>query len=365
MKEPKIAIFYDWLNQWGGAEKVLLSLIELYPDAPIFTLVYDPKKTSWLPKGVKVNASFLNKLPLAKKNPIFYTPFYSLAIEQFNTTQFDIIISTTSTVGHSFISSPQTLFVCYFHNINRYLYHTPPEYKFLLPLLKLYQHVDKIYSQRPDEIFCNSQTVADRIKKFYHRPAKIIYPGVDTTFFKPTTTSLNSQPYFLMVSRLVPHKNIDTVINAFKDLSYELKIVGTGRDANRLKQLSRGFENIHLIGSISQTRLLDLYQHCSALICPQLEDFGLTPIEAQACGKPVIALGHGGYTETIINGQTGVFFDKPTTSELHQAINIFFKTTFSTQACRDQAIKFSQEAFMLNFKQSLESLWQRHQITTF
>ena len=122
--KPRVALFYDWLNQWGGAEKVLLDLIELYPDAPIFTLVYDPKKTSWLPKNKKIISSFINRLPFSNSNPIFYTPFYSIVLEQFDFSQYDIVISTTSTIGHCLVTPPHTLYVCYFHNINRYIYQT-------------------------------------------------------------------------------------------------------------------------------------------------------------------------------------------------------------------------------------------------
>lgn len=354
---PKVALFYDWLNQWGGAEKVLLSLIKLYPDAPVFTLVYDPSKTPWLPKNTQVITSFINKLPFSKNNPIIYTPFYDLALEQFDFSRYDIVISTTSTVGHCLLTSPQTLFICYYHNLNRHLYNSRH------PALKLYQKIDTIYSHRPDYAFCNSQTVHQRLKHQFGLDAQIIHPGIDTNFFKPA--KISSDDYFLVVSRLVPHKNIGVVVKAFRKLPYKLVIIGTGRQSLTLKKLAQNNSRVKFLDLVSSQKLLESYQNCRALICPQIEDFGLTPIEAQACGKPVIALGVGGNTETIINGKTGIFFDQPTVSSLTNALNIFSHIKFSQNDCRQNVTGFSDKSFMINFKQSVDHLWQQYQTITF
>ncbi len=364
IRNLRIAIFYDWLNQWGGAEKVLLDIINIFPQAQLFSLIYDQKKTSWLPTTIKVTTSFINQLPFHCKNPIFYTPLYSLALEKFDFSQFDIVISTTSTIGHCLITPPSILSICYFHNVNRYLYQTPAQFKLLKPLLKKYQKTDFIYGQRPDHLLCNSKTVQERISHHYHRTAQVIYPGVDTSFFVPKKNE-SSNPYFLVVSRLVRHKRIDLAIKACHQLDKKLIIVGEGRDKQKLLQLKNKNpkSKVIFLGKVSQKKLLVLYQNCQALICPQIEDFGLTPVEAQSCGKPVIALNKGGLTETIINGKTGILYPHQTTKSLISAIKKFDPKKFSIDDCVNSSIRFSQSNFMLHFKQTINQLWQQHQTT--
>ena len=363
--QPKVAIFYDWINQWGGAEKVLLDILKIFPNSPVFTLVYDQKKTPWLPPNTQVIPSSLNKFPFSQKNPLCYTPFYSLALEQFDFSQYDIIISTTSTIGHCLLTQTKTLFICYFHNINRYLYQTPPKFKLILPLLKKYRQTDFIYSQRPDYLLCNSSTVQKRIKSSYHRTSKIIHPGIDTDFFVPNQIISNQEPYFLVVSRLVWHKRIDLAIRACHQLNQKLIIVGEGRDKNKLINLKNQNPNskVTFFGHVSDKKLRFLYQNCQALICPQIEDFGLSPLEAQSCGKPVVAYNQGGITETVINGKTGILFDQQSIESLCQALKNFQPTDFSPIDCTNNAQKFSHQNFMLNFKQTVNQLWQQHQTT--
>jgi glycosyltransferase involved in cell wall biosynthesis len=364
IRNLKIAIFYDWLNQWGGAEKVLLDILKIFPKSPVFTLIYNPQKTNWLPKETQVVPSLINKLPSSKKNSIFYTPFYGLALEQFDFSQYDIVISTTQVSGHYLLTQPKTLFICYLHNVNRYLYQTPPQFKFLRPLLNHYQKTDFIYGQRPDHLLCNSQTVKHRIKSAYNRTATVIYPGVDTDFFTPGDKN-NQEPYFLLVSRLVLHKRIDIAIKACNQLNKKLIIVGEGRDKDKLIKIrnQNSKSNVIFFGHVSDKKLLFLYQNCQALICPQIEDYGISPLEAQACGKPVIAYNQGGITETIINGKTGIFFEKQSEESLSQAIKKFNPQDFSIQTCVDNAKRFSRQNFMLNFKQTIDNLWQQHQTT--
>ena len=358
----KVALFYDWLNQWGGAEKVLLDLIKIYPEAPIYTLIYDPKKTKWLPQNIKIIPSVLNKLSLSKKNSIFQTPLYSLSLKQFDFSQYDIVISTTQVMGHSLTIPKNTLYVCYFHNINRYVYQTPSSFKFLKPFLNLYKKIDFSYGQKPDYLFCNSNTVKKRIEDTYKRDAKVIYPGVDVSFFVPSKTNSNEK-YFLIVSRLVSHKKIDLAIQACHQLNQKLYIVGSGRDKNKLNNLINSFRdpNIKLLGQVDDNKLLHLYQNCLALICPQLEDFGLTPIEAQSCGKPIIAYNRGGLTETVINNKTGILFNHQTVKSLMSALKKFNPNNFSKDICRQNAQNFSNINFMLNFKKEIDLLWKNHQ----
>ena len=361
IKNLKIAIFYDWLNQWGGAERVLIDILRLYPQATIFSLIHNYSKIDWLPANTKVITSFINKLPFSKNNPIFYTPLYSFALEKFDFSKFDIVISTTSSLGHCFLTPPKTLFICYLHNTNRYLYQTPPKYKFISPLLKNYQKTDFIYAQRPDYLLCNSKTVQKRILINYRRSSQIIYPGVDTDFFTPSKIKLDSN-YFLVVSRLVAHKKIDIAIKACHKLKKKLIIVGIGREKNKLISLKNKLkdQNIIFMGKVSDKKLKILYQNCQALICPQFEDYGLTPIEVQACGRPVIAFNKGGITETVIDKKTGLFFSHQTTKSLQKTLIQFDTKEFSQQDCVDNAKKFSKQNFMINFSHTIDKLWQLH-----
>lgn len=364
IRNLKVAIFYDWLNQWGGAERVLLEILKIYPKASLFTLIHDQTKTSWLPSDTKVTTSFIQKLPLSRKNPIFYTPFYALALEQFDFSQFDIVISTTSSIGHCLLTPPTTLSVCYHHNTNRYLYQTPKAYQFLSPLLNRYKKTDYIYSQRPDQLLCNSKTVSKRILDNYHRPSTVIYPGVDIDFFTPKKQPLSSD-YFLVVSRLVAHKKIDIAILACHKLKKKLIIVGSGREKNKLINLKNKLKdkNIIFLGKVSDKKLKTLYQNCQALICPQIEDYGLTPLEVQSSGRPVIAYQKGGITETVINGKTGIFFKYQTVKSLSLALKKFNSNSFSSESCVTNANKFSKQNFVLNFNHTIDKLWQQHRNT--
>lgn len=351
---PRVALFYDWLNQWGGAERVLLDILKIFPNSPIYTLIHDPSKTSWLPKNTKVVTSFLQKLPGSLSNPICYTPLYPLAIEQFNFTHYDIVISSTTTIGHCLLTPPKTLFVCYFHNINRRIY--PGRFP-----LTLYQKIDRIYSHRPDQILASSQNIQSRIKKFYNFNSYLIYPGIDTAKFVPNNTNyypLNTN-YYLIVSRLVPHKHIEIAIEACIKLQIKLIIVGTGRQQKSLINKHLQHSNIKFLGAVTESKLIKLYQNCLALICPQKEDFGLTPLEAMACGRPVIAYGSGGFTETILPQKTGLFFKQQTAESLAFCLSSFQPSNFSPADCRNQALKFSQDQFMLNFKKFILTSWKQ------
>lgn len=350
---PKVAVFFDWLNQWGGAEKVLLDILSLYPQAHLYTLVYEPSHCPWLPKNIPIRTSIINRLPFSRLNPICYTPFYDLALEQFDFSQYDIVISTTSVVGHCLLTPPSALFVCYFHNINRHLYVHRPNL-----ILRTYQKIDYVYSRRPDLILCNSHTVAARLMNTYQLNSTVIHPGIDTHVFTPATDSHSD--YYLTVSRLVPHKQVELTIQACLQLHRKLHIVGTGRQERELKNRYARYSNINFLGTVNQDRLIVEYQHCQALICPQLEDFGLTAIEVQACGRPVIAFQGGGYRETVIHHKTGYLFDSQNVLSLRNALEVFETLSFSPRVCRQQSLQFSSQAFMLNFKNTVSKQWEKH-----
>jgi len=352
---PKVALFYDWINQWGGAERLLLDLTKIFPQAPVYTLVYNPSQAPWA-KNLRILPSSLNRLPFSKNNPSFYGPFHSLALEQFNFDHFDIVITLTSQTGHAILTKPQTLHLNYCLTPNRYLYN---DFSPLPELLKsLYRPLDQVFGQRPDHILTTGQTVQKRIKKHFSRGSTIVYPGIDTDFFTPKTSLLKPKTYFLLVSRLVPHKRVDLAIKAFNYSKDTLYIVGQGRQERALRSLAR--PNIHFLNQVSGQKLKTLYQDTQALVCPQEEDFGFTPLEAMACGTPVIAFKKGGHAETITS-QTGILFQKQTEGSLQKAVQQFKKQQFRPSNCRHQALKFSRKEFMINFKSTVKDLWQKHQ----
>ncbi|MFA7301062.1 MAG: glycosyltransferase [Candidatus Shapirobacteria bacterium] len=349
LAKAKVAIYYDWLNQWGGAEKVLLNILKIFPKAEIFTLFYDSKKTTWLPKNIKINTSFLQKLP--KTNLL--TPIYDIAAESFDFKNFDIIISTTSNIGHSLLTNPQSLFVCYYHNLNRHIYLKPP--KLLIPLLNIYKTIDKILAKRPDAALCNSTTTQNRLQKYLNIDSTIINPGIDTKYFTPINKPTND--YFLVVGRLVPHKSVDYVVKTFLNLNQKLIIVGSGREQNKLKNMAKNSNNIIFTGQVDNRKLLSLYQNCTALICPQFEDFGIISLEAQSCGRPIIYFNNGGIAETNINNTTGIGFDHQNQQSLNNAINKFIKTKFDHKFISHHVKQYDESVFMLKFKEEIDKLW--------
>lgn len=367
----KIALFYDWLNQWGGAERLLLDIIKIFPNAPLFTSVHNPNQTNWLPKNTKIISSHLNKFKIFLKNSPISLLLQPVALEQFDFSNFDIVISLSGMQGKCLLTQPKTLHVNYCLTPNRYLYQKN------LPLKNFYKKIDFIYSQRPDHYLTTSKTVQKRITKHFNRNSTIIYPGVNLSLFKPSNSP--TRTYFLIVSRLVKHKKIDIAIKTCQKLNIPLIIVGAGRHQNYFKKQANAQspaggqknKNIQFLGLVSDKKLVHLYQNALALICPQLEDFGLTPLEAQACGTPIIAFNKGGLKETIIPHKTGILFNQQTTSSLVTTIKKFQQTRqasaqsasggFNPKNCAKNAKKFSQHLFMLNFKKTIKQLWQRHQ----
>lgn len=337
---------YDRVNKWGGAEQVLLALHQIYPQAPLYTSVYDPHGAPWAKVFPQVIPSFLQYFPLAKNHHELYPWLTPLAFESFDFSGFDLVISVTSAEAKAIITRPETKHICYCLTPTRYLWSHQKEYlaepglgRWLKPLQRRLQQADLVYSQRPDEYIAISKTVQKRIKKYYKRSSKVIYPPVDTRKFKIG----EGKDYFLIVSRLVSYKKIDLAIKAFNRLKLPLIIVGGGRDEQRLRRLAG--PTIKFTGWLSETGLIRLYQSCRALVMPQVEDFGIAAVEAQAAGRPVIAYGRGGATETVVAGKTGIFFEKPTVDSLAGAVKQFESRKWERKIMIDQAKKFDQEIF--------------------
>jgi len=342
----KVAIVYDWINRrQGGAERVLANLHQIWPQAPLYTSVYDPQKARWARKFPKVVTSFVNDMPLARKRAFWFYPLIVLGFEQFDFDKFDLVISVTSGPAKAVITKPETTHICYCL--------TPPTrhiYNRRLWPFQLAAKQDYILGQRPDYYLTTCKNVSDRIEYYYQRNSKIVYPGIDLKKFKPK--SRHCEDYYLVVSRLVKHKKVDLVIKAFNQNRLPLKIIGTGRNENKLKLIAK--KNIDFIGEVSDNELVEHYQQCQAVIFPQEEDFGLVPIETQACGKPVIAFKGGGALETIIENKTGKFFYPQKPSALNDVIHKFEPKIYSSKTCRQNAESFSEDSFKIKFRKKVQ-----------
>lgn len=384
----RIALVYDRLNKWGGAERVLLALHEIWPKAPLFTAVYNPKTAPWA-ADFDVRTSFLQRFPWAKTHHEFYPWLTPLVFESFNFDEFDIVISVTSADAKGIITKPKTLHICYCLTPTRYLWSGYRDYFpskisrcLTLPVVSYLRAWDKIASTRPDKYIAISENVKKRIKKYYGRDSTVIYPPLDTEKFSskhPKPYTLNPTPYFLVVSRLVRYKRIDIAVEAFNKLGLPLKIVGSGREENNLKKMAQ--KNIEFLGNLTDRELIGYYQGCQALVFPTDEDFGLIPLEAQACGRPVIALGSGGALETVVDpaksrgahalrdagqeGATGEFFYPQTAEALRDTIQRYKDTKiqrerFKPEDCRKNAERFSKGSFKKKFKNFVAKAWKAH-----
>jgi glycosyltransferase involved in cell wall biosynthesis len=349
---------------------VLLALHEIWPEAPLFTSVYNPNTAPWA-KIFKVESSFLQKFPLAKTTHELYPWLTPLAFESFNFDEFDVVISVTSADAKGIITKPKITHICYCLTPTRYLWSGYNEYfcskalrVFSSPLVSYLRLWDKVAATRPDFFIAISKNVQRRIKKYYGRESTVIYPPVDIKKFKIENLNLKIQDeiYFLVVSRLVPYKRIDIAIEAFNKLGLPLKVIGTGLEEGRLRKMAQG--NIEFLGNLTDRQLVRYYQNCQALIFPTEEDFGLAPLEVQACGRPVIAFAGGGALESVVVGKTGDFFCPQNKEALLKKV-LKYKNTrvlrekFKSEECRQNAERFSKEIFKRKIKQFVEEKWQR------
>ena len=359
-KKPKIAIVHDFLTYFGGAERVLMSLHKLYPDAPIYSLLYDESKMKqYFPKA-KIRSSFLNRLPkFIRKRKKYLLPLMPTAAETFDLRDFDLVISSSSSFVKGIITKPKTTHICYCHTPTRFLwdwhYNYLEENKikgikkiFILPILHYLRMWDKSASERVDYFIANSEHTAKRIKKFYGRKSEVIYPPCVTKFPPPPLRKgeqWNSSDYFLIVSRLSPYKKIDIAIEAFNKLELPLVIIGDGEDRKKLEKMAE--KNIKFLGFQPEEKLAQYYQNCYAFIFPGEDDFGITPVEAMFFGKPVLAFRKGGILETIIEGITGEFFDDPIPEILADGVRRIKNNydQYNPEKIKEQAGKFSEEEF--------------------
>lgn len=358
----KIALVHEYLNQFGGAERVLQVLCAMFPDAPIYTLFYDIDATGRVFEGREIRTSFLQKVPFVNQYHYFFPLLMPLAIEQFDFSDFDIVISISASFAKGIITKPQTKHICYCLTPSRFLWDDSQKFmeefsypvlikKILPPLISYLRLWDREASYRVDEFLAISDFVKERIKKYYLRDSRLIYPPVNIDKFY---ISKNIGNYFFMAGRLVSYKRFDIVIEAFNKLGWPLKIAGVGSEMKRLKKITKG--NIEFLGLVTDDKLAQLYSEAKAFIFPQEEDFGITPLEAMASGCPVIAYRGGGAVETVVEGKTGVFFNKQTPESLIGSLIGFEKLKFEPEICLNQASRFSIDIFKESIIKTLTQL---------
>jgi glycosyltransferase involved in cell wall biosynthesis len=361
MNKLKVALAHDYLTQFGGAEQVLRVLCEIFPEAPIYTLIYDEQRTHYVFKNKKIITSFIQNLPFSKRHHRFYPWLMPMAIEQFDFSKYDLVLSDSASFAKGIITRPETLHICYCHTPLRYIWtdaqRAKNDYKnlFFAPkIIPYFQHYLRLWdfaaAQRVDYFIANSQNVAKRIKKYYRRKAEIIYPPIRVKQMQQTLKKINSRPikekYFLVVSRLLPYKSVDIAIKAFSNLPQEkLIIIGGGTEFANLKKIAS--KNIHFVGEMPFEKIIPYYAFAEALIFPQEEDFGMAAVEALACGVPVIGFNGGGIKEIVRNEESGILFEEQSPAALLEALKKFekIKNRFNKDYLKKEAQKFDQSIF--------------------
>ena len=374
----KKALIHDWYTVYGGAERCVESFTNIWGDFDHFSLIddlSDPHRDLIL-KGKKTKNSFIQKLPFWKKKYRTYLPLFPFAIEQFDLSDYELILSSSSSVAKGVLTKPSQLHIAYVYSPVRYAWDLYHQYlkeskldsgvkgliaKYFLFKLRAW---DFSTANRPDHYIAISHFVAKRIKKVYNKEAIVIYPPVDTDSFTLTT---ETSDYYITCSRMVPYKKIDLIVEAFSKTNKRLIVIGDGPDFRKIKKLASS--NVELKGYVEKEEMLDIIKRAKAFIFAAEEDFGIAPIEAQACGVPVIAYGKGGALETIIGvssdenfddkSVTGIFFKEQTSSSLLEAVNYFEKNkaSFDRKIIRKNAERFSKDRFEKEFKETIETLY--------
>ncbi len=353
----KVALVHDDLMQWGGAERVLEAISEIYLNAPIYTSVFneDNKELKTRFKNKKIVTSFIQNIPGWKSLYKTLLPFYPIAFEQFDFSKYDLVISQSTRFAKSIITQPQTLHINYCHTPPRFLWRFSEAEnlglkEILLSYLRIY---DQISAKRVDAFLAGSENSKKRIKKVYGMDARVVLPFVDVNRFKGLSTFNGG--YWVVISRLIRYKRVDLAIKACKKLNQPLKIIGSGPENSNLKILAKD-ANIEFLEELDDESVALVLAGAKGLIVPGVEDFGITPLEAQALGKPVIAFKNGGVLETVIDGKTGLLFDRQTVDGLINAMKKLEKIKINSQDCINNALKFSKDNFKRNFVKEIHAL---------
>ncbi|MGD1992546.1 MAG: glycosyltransferase [Anaerolineae bacterium] len=365
----RVALVHDWLNQIGGAEDVLETLVELFPHAPVYTSIYWREQMPPAYRGWDIRTSWIDHLPGIHRHHQPYLPLYPLAFRGLDLSNHDIVLTNKSGFCHG-VRTQDAVHICYCLTPTRYVWDydnyaereaIPTWLKTALqPLIGLLRRWDYQAAQRVDHFVAISRAVQDRIRRFYDRDATVIYPPVDTTRFRPAASH---GQYYLIVSRLVPYRRIDLAVRAFNQLALPLRIAGDGRDLEALRAIAG--PTVTFLGRVPDADLPELLARCRAYVLPGEEDFGIAPVQAQAAGRPVIAFGAGGALDTVIEGKTGTFFDQPTPESLARAVRRFDPEQVDPAACARNAARFDTAVFKQRLTELVERVGQESDAETF
>jgi glycosyltransferase involved in cell wall biosynthesis len=365
----KKALIHDWFSVYAGAEKCVESFTNIWDDFEVYSLVdfLNDKDRKIILKGKKANTSFIQNLPKAKDKYRNYLPFFPIAIEQFDLSEYDVILSSSHAVAKGVLTHSNQLHISYVHTPIRYawdLYHqylkeSGLDKGFKGKLVKYFLHKIRIWDMstinRVDHYIANSYYIARRIKKVYGKDSTVIYPPVDVNKFELYE---QKEDFYMTASRMVPYKKIDLIVETFSKTDKKLIVIGTGPDMEKIK--AKAGKNIELMGYQSDEVMIKMMQKAKAFVFAAEEDFGITPVEAQACGTPVICLGKGGTKETVIDMKTGVHFMEQSVEALFEAIDKFEKNSdsFEPQKIRENALRFSKERFEKEIKEFVEEKYE-------
>lgn len=368
----KLALVHDWLNGMRGGEKVLEVLCDLFPDADLYTLFYEPLRVSPKIRAMNPRTSVLQRLPFGRRHYRHYLPLYPWAIGKFDMRIYDTVISSSHCAAKGVRLREGQVHICYCHAPMRYIWDQYEAYfggrnrwRLSSIVMRLFRERlrrwDVATAQRVDAFIANSQTVAHRIAQYYEQEAVVVHPPVDTEFFRPIG-GVDDGEYFLVVSALVPYKRIDLAIEAFNDMKTPLWVVGEGPERARLERLAG--PSIRFLGWVDDDTLLRLFNGCRALVFPGEEDFGITAVEAQACGRPVVALQRGGVVESVRDGRTGLFFNEPTVEALCDAVQQFKQIVFDRGVIRAVAERYGGDHCRTELAKTIQSILGQYGIET-
>lgn len=351
----KIAFVQDWLNGFAGGEQVLLALHELYPEAPIYTSVYNSERTPQFSEAI-VRTTYLQKFSYLRNHHQIAIPLMPLAFESLDLKGFDVIVSIGGGLAKGVITQPDQRHISYCNTPMRYLWHIGGDSRAQGIIRSQVAHSlrmwDVVSASRVDQFVANSQTVADRIGKFYRMPAEVIYPPVNTSAFKPNNKP--SEKYFLSVGRLISYKRVDLAVRACMQTKSPLKVVGTGPELDSLKNMASKAPWIEFLGRVSDAELQDLYSKTKGFLFGAEEDFGIVPVEAMSAGRPIIAFGKGGATESIVDGSTGIFFSQQIPESMAEAIERFNSMQWSSEVIRNRSEAFDKSIFQKKMREIIE-----------
>jgi glycosyltransferase involved in cell wall biosynthesis len=349
---PRVAVVHEWLTIPGGSEQVVLELLEMFPQAELFTSIYDP--SPWPPRVTErpVHASFLNRVPGAARHYPKLLPLMNRAFKSFDLSNFDLVLSSNHACAKNVRTQPSTLHVCYCHTPMRYAWEegfldgeeVGRMTRMLLPsLLRRLRRQDLAGAAGPDVFVANSRHVADRIQRYYGRSAEVIHPPVDVDHF--LTLPHEAEDFYLVFGRVVPYKRVDLAVAACARLGRRIKVAGDGRAMQAVYMEARGSDQIELLGRVADAERDRLLGGARALLFPGEEDFGIVPVEAQAAGVPVIAYGVGGAAESVLDGRTGVLFGEQSVDSLAEAIERFERLEVNGDRARENAKRFGRDRF--------------------